>query len=198
MGEIEIYKWPIEPKYKLLEHDMYGMRAIHQILKQPRFHSGFDITAETLTEVHPASEGSVIYSGLDAKIKSGQDPWNHRYGNMVIVLDEYGRKIIYAHLREIYVKEGDYVTFEDVISRSGCSGGARIPHLHFEVRKNKDSHSGEANTIDPLILLPKRNLELLAEEFTEEPYADAWKLALTKKYITDDDIPYANDKKYIR
>lgn len=199
MENIQIYKWPIEPKYKLLEHDKYGMREVHQILKKPRFHSGLDITAETMTNVHPASIGKVIFAGLDAKIATGQDPWNHRYGNMVTILDEYGRKVIYAHLREIYVQEGDIVTFDDVIAKSGCSGGSRIPHLHLEIRKDINCHSGEANTINPLLLLPPRNLELLNEEFTEEPYATIWRKALyTNEFVTDDNIPYANDKKYIR
>lgn len=199
MENIQLYKWPVEPKYKLLKYDKYGMREVHQILKKPRFHSGFDITAETKTDVHPASEGEVIFAGLDAKIVTGQDPWNHRYGNMITILDEYGRKVIYAHLREIYVKKGDIVTFNDVIAKTGCSGGARIPHLHLEIRKNIDSHSGEVNTINPLLLLPERDLESLDGEFTEEPYATIWRKTLyTNELVTDNDIPYANSKIYIR
>lgn len=199
MNQIQIYKWPIEPKYKILEHDKYGMRKMHQILKKPRFHSGFDITAETLTEVYPASRGTVIFAGLDTKIASGQDPWNHRYGNMITILDEYDRKIIYAHLRDIYVQPGDTVDFNDLIARTGCSGGARIPHLHFEIRKNIDSHSGEENTINPLSLLPARDLDKLTEEFCEEPYASIWrKMIYENEDMSDYDIWYSNDKKYIR
>ncbi len=199
MKNLEIYKWPIEPKYKMLEYDKYGLRHVHQIIKTPRFHSGLDITAETLTEVYPASEGKVIYAGLDYKITSGQDPWNHRYGNMVVIIDNYERKIIYAHLRKILVKVGDSVSFDDVIALSGCSGGARVPHLHFEIRKNADSHSGEANTIDPLLLLPERDLQSLNMEFTEEPYAVTWRrMVETGGLITDDEIPYCRDRKLIR
>lgn len=199
MSDIKRYEWPIEPKYKMLEYDKYGLREVHQIIKMPRFHSGLDITTETLTEVHPASEGIVIYAGLDYKIASGQDPWNHRYGNMVVIIDDYGRKIIYGHLREVLVKTGDKVSFDDIIALSGCSGGARVPHLHFEVRKNADSHSGEENTINPLLLLPERDLQTLDLEFTEEPYAAIWrKMVESGGLVGDDEIPYCKDRRLIR
>lgn len=199
MSKLEIYQWPIVPEYKLIEHDKYGLREKHQILKRPRFHSGFDITARTETPVKPSSEGIVVYADLDPKIKQGLCPWNHRYGNLVEILDNYGRRCLYAHLREILVKEGDKVSFGDVIGLSGCSGGARIPHLHFEVRKGNLLHSGEENTINPLLVLPEFDFEKLTKQFDEEPYSDVWLKAFESNWeCTDDDIYYANDKKLIR
>lgn len=195
----EQYQWPIEPRYQVLDHDRYGERPVHMILGKPRFHSGFDITATTNTEVRPTNSGIVVYAGLDERIFSGQSKWNQRYGNMVEIIDNYGRREIYAHLREIFVKEGSIVSKRDVIALSGCSGGARIPHLHFEIRKANICHSGKDNTIDPLLLLPKRDLELLREQFIEKPYDETWRK--TKKHpwgLTDQDILYANSKKLIR
>ena len=40
------YIWPIEPKYKVAEHDKYGIRKNHYVLFKQRAHSGFDITAD--------------------------------------------------------------------------------------------------------------------------------------------------------
>ena len=40
------YSWPIEPKYKVTEHDKYGIRKNHYVLFKQRAHSGFDITAD--------------------------------------------------------------------------------------------------------------------------------------------------------
>ena len=152
-----------------------------------------------MTPIHPASEGIVVYADLDPKIKNGQCPWNHRYGNLVEILDIYGRRCLYAHLRKILVNEGDKVSPNDVIALSGCSGGARIPHLHFEVRKGNIQHSGEENTIDPLLLLPDFDFKSLTKNFEEEPYAQFWLKALESAWkCTDDDIYYANDKKLIR
>ena len=56
---MEQYKWPIEPKYKVAEHDKYGVRKNHYVLFKERFHAGFDITADIGTEVHPILSGKV-------------------------------------------------------------------------------------------------------------------------------------------
>ena len=195
----EEYQWPIEPRYQVLEHDRYGVRPVHMILGKPRFHSGFDITAETNTEIKPANGGVVVYAGLDERIFSGQSKWNQRYGNMVEIVDDYGRREIYAHLREIFVIKGNRVDKDDIIALSGCSGGARIPHLHFEVRKANIPHSGKENTIDPLLLMPERDLESLREQFKEKPYDSVWRATEKNPWgLTDEDIPYANSKKLIR
>lgn len=195
---MEIYKWPIEPKYKLLEHDKYGLREVHMILGKPRFHSGFDITVKTNTPVSASIGGIVVSAGLDEKIISGSAKWNERYGNKVEILDKNGRRLVYAHLREVLVNIGDYVNQGDIIGLSGCSGGSRVPHLHFEVRKNDTSHSGKENTINPLIILPKRDLLKLDKYFDEEPYNQIWEKMLEGWGITDEDIPYSNDKKLIK
>ena len=196
---MELYKWPIEPKYKLIESDKYGLRPVHVILKKPRFHSGFDITARTNTPVSASIGGKIVAAGLDEKIASGNCNWNERYGNKVEILDNYGRRLIYAHLREVLVSVGQYVNTGDIIGLSGCSGGSRIPHLHFEVRKFDTTHSGEENTINPLLILPQFDFSKLTEHFDEEPYAEIWEKILETSWgITDDEIPYANNKKLIR
>ena len=193
------YIWPIEPTFKLLEHDKYGLRKKHMILGTPRFHSGHDITARTLTPVNASIDGIVVRSGLDEKIASGSAQWNERYGNKVELLDRYGRITLYAHLRDVLVNEGDYVTQGQQIGLSGCSGGSRIPHVHFEVRKTNTLHSGKDNTINPLLLLPEFDLEKLEKHFDEEPYAEIWEKVLNSEWeITDDDIWYAKNKIYIR
>lgn len=195
----ENYQWPVKPQYISLEHDRYGMRPVHMILGKSKFHSGFDIITETLTPVHASIGGIVVSSGLDEKIFSGQSRWNERYGNMIEVVDNYGRKQIYAHLRETLVNEGDIISQNEVIGLSGCSGGARVPHLHFEIRKINTEHSGENNTIDPLILLPEFDFNSLNKHFQEKPYDDIWEKMLIDPWgVVDEDIPYANSKKLIR
>ncbi len=193
----EIYKWPIIPKYKILEHDKYGLRPVHMILGKPKFHSGLDITTETNTEVKASISGVVTYAGYDERIFTGESKWDQRYGNMIEILDNYGRKQIYAHLRSILVKKGEIINGGDLIGLTGCSGGARVPHLHFEIRKYNTEHSGENNTINPLILLPHHNFT--EERFTEKPYDEVWEMMSQNSFgVTDNDIPYAKCKKYIR
>lgn len=195
----ESYIWPVEPKYMVLDHDKYGLRPIHMILGKPRFHSGFDITSRTLTPIKASIGGIVLTAGLDEKIVSGSANWNERYGNKVEILDNYGRRLVYAHLREVLVREGQLIHQGEIVGLSGCSGGSRIPHLHFEVRKFNTSHSGEENTINPLDILPTYDLSLLTEHFDEPPYAEVWEKFLDNPWgITDKNIPYARSRKFIR
>lgn len=194
------YIWPIEPKYKVAEHDKYGIRKNHYVLFKERQHSGFDITADVGTEVHPISSGVVLLAEFDGTTTEGFDAFNDGYGNKVEILNDDGRRVVYGHLREFYVKQGDKVNINDVIGITGSSGGSRVPHLHLEVRKANTEETGLDYTIDPLDLLPKKDLSNLKEEFIEEPYAKLWRILVSDKpwSFTREDIPYSEDKKYIK
>ena len=194
------YIWPIVPKYKVAEHDKYGIRKNHYVLFKERAHSGFDITADIGTPVHPIMEGTVLLAEFDGTTTEGFDAFNDGYGNKVEILNKDGRRVVYGHLREILVKQGDKVTTETVIGKTGSSGGSRVPHLHLEIRNENTEETGLAYTINPLEVLPKIDLESLQEEFTLEPYAALW-----RKLVSNDpwgfkpsDIPYSEDEYYIR
>ena len=194
------YIWPIKPKYKVAEHDKWGIRKNHYVLFKERAHSGFDITADIGTEVHPITSGTVLLAEFDGTTTEGFDAFNDGYGNKVEILNDDGRRVVYGHLREILVKPGDKVTTTDIIGKTGSSGGSRVPHLHLEIRKSYTEETGLAYTIDPLELLPDIDLNSLTEEFTLEPYASLWrKLTSDKPWeFSKEDIPYADDKNYIR
>lgn len=200
ISEQNNYKWPIIPKYKVTEHDKYGIRQNHYVLFKQRQHSGFDITADIGTKVHPISEGIVLLAEFDGTTVEGFDAFNDGYGNKVEILNNDGRRVVYAHLREFYVKKGDKVTQDTVIGITGCSGGSRVPHLHLEIRKSNTEETGLENTINPIELLPKIDLSKLKEEFKETPYANLWKkMASSSPWdFSKNDIPYADDKKIIK
>lgn len=194
------YIWPIIPKYKVAEHDKYGIRKNHYVLFKERAHSGFDITADIETEVHPIMAGTVLLAEFDGTTTEGFDAFNDGYGNKVEILNEDGRRVVYGHLREILVKQGDKVTTETIIGKTGSSGGSRVPHLHVEIRKENTDKTGLNYTIDPLDVLPKIDLNSLTKEFTLEPYASLWrKLTSNEPWnFSQEDIPYSENKKYIR
>ncbi|MGB0515003.1 MAG: M23 family metallopeptidase, partial [Wenzhouxiangellaceae bacterium] len=52
---------------------------------------------------------------------------------MIKVVHNYGFSTIYAHLSEIDVRVGDYVTKGQPMGRSGNTGLSNAPHLHYEV-----------------------------------------------------------------
>lgn len=200
MEEKSEYIWPIEPKYKVAEHDKYGIRKNHYVLFKERQHSGFDITADIGTKVHPISEGVVLLAEFDGTTTEGYDAFNDGYGNKVEILNDDGRRVVYGHLREFYVKPGDRVTKDTIIGITGTSGGSRVPHLHLEIRKNNTEETGLKYTINPLDLLPKIDLNKLDKEFKEEPYASLWRILVSDNPwgFTKEDIPYSEDKNIIR
>lgn len=194
------YKWPIKPKYKVAEHDKYGIRKNHYVLFKERAHSGFDITADIGTEVYPIASGKVLLAEFDGTTTEGFDAFNDGYGNKVEIINDDGRRVVYGHLREILVQPGDIVTTETLIGKTGSSGGSRVPHLHLEIRKENTEETGLKYTINPLDVLPKIDLESLTEEFTQEPYATLWRKLVSEKPwdFNKEDIPYSEDKNYIR
>lgn len=194
------YIWPIKPKYKVAEHDKYGIRQNHYVMFKQRAHSGFDITADIGTEVHPIMAGTVLLAEFDGTTTEGFDAFNDGYGNKVEILNEDGRRVVYGHLREILVKPGEKVTTETVIGRTGSSGGSRVPHLHLEIRNENTEETGLAYTINPLDVLPEINLSELKKEFTLEPYASLWRKLVSEKpwEFEPSDVPYSEDKEYIR
>ena len=194
------YIWPIMPKYKVAEHDKYGIRKNHYVLFKERAHSGFDITADIGTEVHPIMAGTVLLAEFDGTTTEGFDAFNDGYGNKVEILNEDGRRVVYGHLREILVKQGDKVTTETVIGRTGSSGGSRVPHLHLEIRKENTDETGLAYTINPLDVLPEMDFSNLKNNFTLEPYASLWRKLVSNNPwdFVPSDIPYSEDKEYIR
>lgn len=194
------YIWPIKPKYRVAEHDKYGIRKNHYVLFKERAHSGFDITADIGTKVHPIMSGIVLKAEFDGTTTEGFDAFNDGYGNKVEILNDDGRRVVYGHLRKILVKPNERVSVETVIGITGSSGGSRVPHLHLEIRKNNTEETGLAYTINPLDVLPKIDMSSLKEEFSQEPYASLWKKLVSDKpwEFSKKDIPYSDDINYIR
>ena len=194
------YIWPIQPKYKITEHDKYGIRLNHYVLFKQRAHSGFDITAEYGTEIKSMADGKVICAEFDGTTTEGADSFNMGYGNKIEILNNDGRRVVYAHLSEFLVKTGDIVKAGTIIGKTGCSGGSRVPHLHIEIRKTNTDETGLDYTINPLEVLPKIELDVLDKEFEQEPYSKLWKKMADEKNpwgFSKEDVWYANEFKYI-
>lgn len=99
-------------------------------------HTGMDYAMPIGTPVMSA------FNGIVSKVNINAD-----YGTSVMIDNEDGTQAIYGHLSEKEVKVGDKVTEGQRIGRSGKSGNANGPHLHFEIRNGKN------NPIDPMSML---------------------------------------------
>ncbi len=109
-------RWPV--RGRVIES--YGRTA------NGRVNDGIDIAVPEGTSVKAAENGVVIYAGDGLK----------EFGNTVLVRHEDGLVSVYGHASELTVKRGDKVRRGQEIARSGMSGSADTPKLHFEVRKD--------------------------------------------------------------
>jgi murein DD-endopeptidase MepM/ murein hydrolase activator NlpD len=112
----------------------FGMRR-DPVSGELRLHEGIDIAIPEGTDVHPLGQGTVVFSGERAG-----------FGNVVEIDHGGGYTTRYAHTSENLVKEGDAVTRDTVIARSGNTGRSTGPHVHLEVR-----FRGEAMDPGPLL-----------------------------------------------
>lgn len=99
-------------------------------------HEGIDIAAPKGTQIVAADGGDVIYAGVQ-----------RGYGNIILVKHVDGLITIYAHNDAHDVKQGDRVSKGQPIAKVGATGRASGPHVHFEVRQDRQPRN-------PLFFLP--------------------------------------------
>ncbi len=107
----------------------YGNR-IHPINSNEIFHTGIDLKSKIGDDVYATASGVVIKARND---DSGG------YGKYIIVQNSFGFSTLFAHLDDIFVKEGDFVSKNSLIAYSGNTGRSTGPHLHYEI-KFMDKH----------------------------------------------------------
>lgn len=106
---------------------------IHPFYKTKIEHTGIDLLAALGTEVVATAEGVV---NLLVRSDRGR-------GNQIKIDHTNGLESYYAHLGELFVRQGQRVKQGDVIARVGNSGLSFAPHLHYEIIVN-------GNAIDPV------------------------------------------------
>lgn len=72
--------------------------------------------------------------------------YSDSYGYNVLIKHSDALETRYAHMSELYVKQGDKVKKGQILGLSGSTGDSTGPHLHFEVIKN-------GTKINPLSML---------------------------------------------
>jgi murein DD-endopeptidase MepM/ murein hydrolase activator NlpD len=102
----------------------YGMR-FHPILRQNRMHTGIDYAFPMGTPVKSGGAGTVLKAG-----------WRGALGKAVEVGIGNGLSLIYGHLNEILVQQGQKVTLNQIVGKSGTTGRSTGPHLHYGVNRN--------------------------------------------------------------
>ena len=102
--------------------DAFGTRRTFNG-KVQSMHQGLDYGVPTGTPVSAANAGIVLLAGP-----------LYFEGNCVVLDHGQGLLTLYLHLSEIKVKQGERIAAGQEIGRSGGTGRATGPHLHFAVR----------------------------------------------------------------
>ncbi|MDF4252397.1 transglycosylase family protein [Streptomyces sp. WMMB303] len=108
-------------------------------------HTGVDFPVGTGTSVEAVTSGTVVSAG-----------WGGAYGYQVVLRHRDGKYSQYGHLSAISVRSGQAVRTGQRLGRSGATGNATGPHLHFEVRTGP----GYGSDINPLAYLRGRGVRI--------------------------------------
>jgi murein DD-endopeptidase MepM/ murein hydrolase activator NlpD len=103
------------------------------------YHPGLDIDlyGRYGSSIVAAAPGQVVLASFGG----------YGYGYHVVIRHDNGYETLYAHMSDIYVTEGQWVSQGEAIGAAGCTGYCTGTHLHFEVKLN-----GAA--LNPLDYLP--------------------------------------------
>ena len=104
-------------------------------------HAGVDIRAATGTPTLAAADGVVVRTG-----------WGPLAGRFVILVHEADLATVYYHLSAITVQVGQAVERGAAIGRTGATGNATSPHLHFGLCRREGVSCGassDAGWADP-------------------------------------------------
>ena len=116
---------PVINKQLTLLTASYGMR-IHPFYKTLQSHQGVDYTIP---------EGSRVFATADGTVREVAQR-NSTSGQTVVI--DHGHQLftIYAHLKKVSVKAGNYVRQGQVIGEVGKTGRVTGPHLHWGASLN--------------------------------------------------------------
>ena len=116
-------QWPVQDSRTVWKGNPYG-------IINGKLHSGIDIPAEQGTVILAAADGTVTEVGFDQE-----------RGNYLVLDHGGGLTTMYAHCRNVEVKEGDTVKPGEMVAAVGSTGMSTGPHLHFEVRQDGEAQN---------------------------------------------------------
>ena len=135
--------------YSVLSSDVYYYKPFVSPTTSTRYTAHFAdrrtyaySNGKTSTSLHFGNdygvpEGSLVTACADGKVVMAENRIST--GWSIVIEHLPGLYSLYYHLSEMDVKEGDFVKAGDLIAKSGSTGLATGPHLHWEVRLNAEA-----------------------------------------------------------
>ena len=162
-------------KHKGVDYVSYN-RAIGQaILASATGIVHFSKRCTVCTSDRPNFNAHGLTAAARRQAFSNLNPWNYGFGNLVVVRHEWneistsGRSavlamgyaegqasiyVFYAHMNDVFVREGDRVVFGAQIGTLGDTGNSTTPHLHLEIRVTAKGEQRIFNTTKYKLLNP--------------------------------------------
>lgn len=131
------FAWPIDPQDYVALSSPYGERDPATVGGYgDDFHDGLDLFGTWHARIRAAADA---YVACVFPAPNGYYRGHHVLGGLVILQLEHQSEtyhLIYGHMSEVAVKEGDMVKPGDLLGRQGNSGRSGGPHLHFAIIQN--------------------------------------------------------------
>ena len=115
----------------------YTITSAFGVNRRSSKHKGVDLVGKSSKQIYPINSGVVVQKSYDSD----------GYGNYIIVSHGNGYWSLYAHLKKVYVKEGQAVNKTTILGLEGSTGRSTGSHLHLEIRKDTNSSSSVINPI---------------------------------------------------
>lgn len=128
---------PIEALDQLQLVSGFGIR-INPFHKGKYKHPGMDFAAPRGTLIQATAPGKIKRVRVSSLLAG--------YGNYITIDHGNGFTTLYAHLDELFVRNGEKVSKGQIIGTVGNSGGSIAPHLHYEIHL-------KGEPVDPVVFM---------------------------------------------
>lgn len=154
-------KAPTPEPFRFLCWPTNHVRVLQPFGVNPEFYRDFNLPGHEGVDIE-AAENEPIYCVAPGQVKMVNTPKayqtnNHPYGVHVRVAHRDGYETIYAHCKELYVREGDRVDTGQILGLADHTGnvfGAVPDHLHLSLKRAGESTPGyPERIIDPMPFL---------------------------------------------
>ena len=128
---------PIEALDQLQLVSGFGIR-INPFHKGKYKHQGMDFAAPRGTLVQATAPGKIKRVRVSSLLAG--------YGNYITIDHGNGFTTLYAHLDDLFVRNGEKVSKGQIIGTVGSSGGSMAPHLQYEIHL-------KGKPVDPVVFM---------------------------------------------
>jgi murein DD-endopeptidase MepM/ murein hydrolase activator NlpD len=144
----------------------YYYRYTYEGVRLPG-HEGIDLRAYY---------GSKIFACANGVVKLTNASYTNAYGFQIRIDHQNGYETIYAHLKEIHVKVGQYVTVGQVIGLADSTGNSTGSHLHLTLKKDGAQTYGYVPGVPVALPYPLRIIDPLPYLTLEPVLGDTYRV----------------------